>query len=242
MTGRMHKVNVIRLGIDKFVAHHRRLCRHSNAPGVSTGLPPSLAHAVGLVCSVFSALPTAAQPIAGGQAAEYARIVLARPLFTKDRRPPSGATGAAAVADETLPRLSGIVIAAAYRRAIFDGNGRPKAYREGDRVGRYTILAIGKQQVTLAGPDGEQAIGLSFGANRPTALTTPPVPPGPSILDRLNSHAPYRPVMPHLPTPEEFQARMDQPPQANDQPPQANDQPPQANDQPPQANGQPVPN
>ena len=154
----------------------------------------------------------------GEHATQDAGLILARPLFAKDRRPPPQPRGSAAASAETLPRLSGIVVTASYRRAIFDRQGHPAACREGDRIGPYTILAIAGQQVTLAGPDGRRVVGLSFDSNRPGSGFASVTPPSPSIMDRLNSHVPYRPVMPKMPTSEEFIARMTQQAQQAQQP------------------------
>ena len=207
----MHKVNVIRLGIDNFVADHCSVYRRVNTRRTRAAAALRLMAGLAAVCAGWTPPAVAAQP-GRSHAAADAAIVLARPLFAKDRRPPPEPRGLEAARSDRLPRLSGIVIAAAYRRAIFDGNGHPATYREGDRIGPYIILAIGSQRVTLTGPDGRQDIGLSFDSNRSAGSAAPVALSGPSILDRLNSRVPYRPAMPKLPTNEAFIARMTQPP------------------------------
>ena len=208
MGKRMHKVNVIRLGIEKFVSNH---CSHSLAAWIAIFSLP-LPAAFGRQNVDDNAHPKTAYPLRPGEhAPQDAGIILERPLFATTRRPPPGPRESAAGPADTMPRLSGIIIAASYRRAIFDGNGHPTAYAEGDRVGRYEIVAIGQQQVTVNGPDGQKAISLSFDANRPLAGGAA-TPPGPSILDRLNSHAAFHPVMPKMPTLESLMAHVAQPP------------------------------
>ncbi len=199
----MHKVNVIRLGIEKFVADHCSVYPARNMPA---------RYLLAVALWAVSATGTA-QARPAGLAAQDAQVILARPLFAQNRRPPPGPKTPSSGQGAAPPRLSGIVIAARSRHAIFDAGGHPAALGEGDRIGLYVVRAIGPQQVVLDGPNGPQALGLSFDSNRPTATTAPYFPPsGPSILDRLHSHVPFHPPMPHLPTPEEFVARMAQPP------------------------------
>ncbi len=138
----------------------------------------------------FARPQTAIEPSRRGHAGDDAKIVLARPLFSIHRRPTQGGLRPNSSQSMNLPRLSGIIIAASYRRAIFDGNGKELAGGIGDHIGPYSILAIAPRQVTVGGPYGVQALTLSFGAYQP------PPPAGPSILDRLNSQRFRPPPMP----------------------------------------------
>ena len=123
-----------------------------------------------------------------GPVPDYAAIVLARPLFSIHRRPAVEAARAVSGRAAGLPRLSGIVVAASYRRAIFDGDGKPLEGGVGDHVGPYAILSITPRQVTVTGPAGFQTLTLRFGPNQAA-----PPPAGPSILDRLRSQQ-FRPA------------------------------------------------
>ncbi len=150
-----------------------------------------------VVASQPSARPARAviPPGAKGSTGPNARTVLARPLFSVHRRPAVDPRQPSLVAGAALPRLSGIVITATARRAIFAGDGRPRSGSVGDRIDGYTIVAIGPQAVTVAGPAGTHVLSLSFDANR---VASPFANPHPSILDQLNSQR-FRP--PLLPTP-----------------------------------------
>lgn len=77
--------------------------------------------------------------------------ILARPLFSPDRRPIESARGVAG-----LSRLSGIVVAGTRRLAIFAGaaGGRAVIAEEGARIGRYEVRSITDTGVTVVGPDG----------------------------------------------------------------------------------------
>ncbi len=91
---------------------------------------------------------------------------LARPLFVPDRRPvPQAAAGVDVVGG--WPRLSGIIIMSAGRRAIFDGpsGGKPDVVAEGARVGRYLVQSISVGEVVLVGPDGRHSLRPSFDLN-----------------------------------------------------------------------------
>ncbi len=102
--------------------------------------------------SFHASVPDAAQE---GRPAAMVSGILRRPLFRADRRP-----APAAVPDAPplppLPRLSGIVVTASARRAIFVGgpDGKPVAAAEGDRFGPVRVARIGAQEVVVVGPDG----------------------------------------------------------------------------------------
>ena len=89
-------------------------------------------------------------------AGSSAETVLARPLFTPGRRPPTPgqvAVGPAPAADKGLPRMTGILIDGESRRAIFVGpeGGRPVVVAEGGRVGGFVVQKIDPQSVTVSG-------------------------------------------------------------------------------------------
>lgn len=98
------------------------------------------------------------------------RDILARPLLHPSRRPPVPAGAAAAVAGPAgaeLPRLAGVLIGPAGRRAIFaPAAGKPLVLAEGQSLGRYTIRSIAAGGVVLAGSEGSRTL-------RPTHLGAP---------------------------------------------------------------------
>ena len=79
--------------------------------------------------------------------------ILRRPLFRAGRRP-----APAAVPDPPppLPRLSGIVVTASARRAIFAGGkeGKPVVAAEGETLGPVKVARISAREVVVTGPDG----------------------------------------------------------------------------------------
>ena len=85
--------------------------------------------------------------------------VLRRPLFRADRRPAPAAPDASSP-PLPLPRLSGIVVTASARRAIFAGgkDGRPVAAAEGESVGPVRVARIGAREVVMVGPDGAHVL------------------------------------------------------------------------------------
>ena len=95
---------------------------------------------------------------------QWAKTMLARPLFNRDRRP-SADTPVANASSPKLPRLTGVVVIPAGGFAIFAGlNGdKPIVAREGDQVGDAVIEAIVAGQVTLRGPGGLAVLHPSFG-------------------------------------------------------------------------------
>lgn len=125
---------------------------------------------------------------------DWVAIILDRPLFNVSRRPPPGAA-AAASRGTGLPRLSGILVAASQRRAIFAGpaGSKPVVIAEGAKLGGYTVQSIGGGQVTLAGPAGTVVLRPAFDAAAPSPATAVPdlfVPEQAdrqSLLDRVRN-------------------------------------------------------
>lgn len=126
----------------------------------------------------------AASPAAADRVAQVAGI-MARPLFEPGRRPAANAPVAApAPAVRTVPRVTGVLVSAADRSAIFAAPGASAATvaREGGRVGEYTVQRIAAGQVTLMGPEGPLMLRPAFDRNRPSPAQPPapaPVPPPP---------------------------------------------------------------
>jgi len=141
--------------------------------------------------------PVAAPTPAGldiGMVRSAAAATTARPLFTRDRRPPTAReVQAAPAAVEQLPRLAGIVVGPDGRRAIFaDGAGRMRAAAEGTRVGPFAIKSISPGQVTVTTREGEQLVRPSF-ASAPPGSGRPPSLPPPDGASQMTSPPASRP-------------------------------------------------
>jgi hypothetical protein len=109
----------------------------------------------------------------------WAASSLARPLFNPDRRPVAVAQ-AGSNATAALPRLSGIMITEAGRRAIFAATGaaKPQVVVEGDTVGGNLVRSISVEEVVLVGPDGPHRLHLAFDRQSPGAAMMPPIVAG----------------------------------------------------------------
>lgn len=105
----------------------------------------------------------------------WAATSLARPLFNADRRPVAAAAGSNAA--DALPRLSGIMITQAGRRAIFaaTGAGKPLVVVEGGTVGGNLVQSITLGEVVLIGPDGPHRLHLAFDREVPGTAMVPPI-------------------------------------------------------------------
>ncbi len=82
--------------------------------------------------------------------------MLARPLFSQNRRPPADTSLLVAGPLESLPRLSGVIVSPVGGFAIFANTegGKPIVVEEGGHIGSAVIEAIAAGQVTLRGPNG----------------------------------------------------------------------------------------
>jgi hypothetical protein len=125
--------------------------------------------------------PPPAEPLAPAARAERGprsdamlAEILARPLFSATRRPPTkteAPTGDSGLADT---RLAGIVTAPGRRFAIFAPNGaKPLVVNEGDTVSGWHIERITPQEVSLSGPSGTKTLQPKIDPN----LVPPPPPP-----------------------------------------------------------------
>jgi hypothetical protein len=108
-----------------------------------------------------------------GRHAAWLREILARPLFSANRRPAEGGM-------RGLPRLTGTVLAGPERLAIFAGGDHPIVARVGGHVGAYEVSAITELGVTVSGPDGTTLIKPAFDPGRPAASTPPATAPQPA--------------------------------------------------------------
>ena len=109
-------------------------------PAVQAVAPPRVARG-----------PQAQTRMAARDIEGWAGTILARPLFSVSRKPPKPAAVHSAGAQEGLPRLSGIMIFAGVKRAIFapDGGGKPLVLAEGASLADTSIRLIQPGEVVL---------------------------------------------------------------------------------------------
>jgi hypothetical protein len=110
-----------------------------------------------------SVRPTILPPARGLDASHDAEKILARPLFTMDRRPANETSGA--VASTTPPRLSAIMLSGDDRRVMFDDGGKPLLVRVGGRAGPYVVQSIAPDRILVLAGDGLHTL-------RPTPIPT----------------------------------------------------------------------
>ena len=147
------------------------------------------------VAEVRPAVPATAVsvPVAGPAADPspgWVAEILARPLFSPDRRPVAAAVVVGGPAAPGLPRLAGVMVTPAGRRAIFAGAGasdKPLALAEGGRIGAFVISRIDDGAVTVTGPDGARVIRPSFATGAEAAAIEKAVPPDGARLQLLGS-------------------------------------------------------
>jgi len=102
-----------------------------------------------------------------------ASSILRRPLFRAERRPTLPAVSGAPQSP-ALPRLSGIVVTASARRAIFAASegGKPVVVAEGESFGPFRVARIGAQEVAVIGPGGARML---HPAPLPVSERLPPI-------------------------------------------------------------------
>jgi hypothetical protein len=137
------------------------------------GAPPA-----GVTSSPPPAAPAAspASAPAVDREREWVATVLARPLFSPDRRPSPEAAAVATAGPNGLPRLTGTLVAPFERSAIFAAAGRdPIVVHEGARIDAYTVMSIEAGQVRLRGPEGTRILHPTFqpGADKTTGGSVP---------------------------------------------------------------------
>lgn len=116
-----------------------------------------LSHAGGEVSSLPPLEAVPARTLSPFSPAHAVEVILSRPLFLPGRRMRGG--GMFAHGDDTLPRLTGIVVAPGRKVAVFQpATEKPKALAEGDSIGGWTIQKIDHQQVVLQKSGGTMTI------------------------------------------------------------------------------------
>ena len=129
-----------------------------------------------------ASLPPAPPAAAAAQTTAWAATTLARPLFRPDRRPAVPGASSPAAAEEPLPRLTGIMVTAEGRSAIFAGKPQPVVLREGGRLGTFTVHTIEAGLVTLRGPDGQRELRPSFDGTQAAQTLPVSLPPLPGAV------------------------------------------------------------
>jgi hypothetical protein len=99
-----------------------------------------------------------------GSPDQWEAVVLARPLFSPDRRPGRGPGAGAAGADPTLPRLAGIIASPAEAVAIFQGAGgaKPVVAQHGGMVDGWKVMTIAVDEVILRKANNQVALMPQF--------------------------------------------------------------------------------
>jgi hypothetical protein len=149
------------------------------------GLATTLAWELGAVASPGAQIaprPRAAVATAPAAAApdhtrEWIVAILARPVFSPDRRPVAAmASATGGRRPEGLPRLSGVLVGPFGRSAIFAADGgKPLVVNEGGRIGAWTVRTIDVGTVEVSGPGGAHTMHPSFASSpaSPPGATTP---------------------------------------------------------------------
>ena len=121
--------------------------------------PPTSVDPVGWLAEV-SPVP-ASGDVPSDQASRRVATILARPLFSPNRRPDKVASDGARTG---LARLTGIIVSSAGKSAIFAGAAGSKAavVGEGARIGLYLIESIDAGGVTIVGPNGQRVLHPTF--------------------------------------------------------------------------------
>ena len=124
----------------------------------------------------------------------WVATILARPLFSRDRRPADAKVAEGSAGGEGLPRLTGIAISPIERSAIFAGlsGGKPIVVGEGGSVAGFTVKVIEPGAVQVVGPGGPRTLAPAFDPTPRTAASDnqPPV---------LRPRFPGLPLQPGIP-------------------------------------------
>ena len=150
-----------------------------------------LAHSSSSTAVAPSSRATAATAsLSPGPVQDWTRSILARPLFSPSRRPPS-----VTVSGPERPRLAGIILGPGDKKAIFAGSGTARGVVAaiGQQAGAWRVLAIDASGVRVMGPDGVRLLHPSRDPSGRETDAPPPLPEHPSILDLLRNR--------NLPTP-----------------------------------------
>jgi hypothetical protein len=140
-----------------------------------------LAAGVGVVLETAAVVPDAASspeplrrdvappvqaPAKDATASDLAAIILERPLFSPQRRPPMPVLAVVAPAPpptaasppEWTWRLAGIMGGPGRREALFIRAGEKRTASEGQEIDGWTLTAVRRDSVTISRADGEKTI------------------------------------------------------------------------------------
>jgi hypothetical protein len=132
-----------------------------------TGLPPTItAQPVASIKGVPPSADAISLETADGTGTRRVATILARPIFSPDRRPIEH--GVQAVTPG-LTRLAGVIVSPLGKTAIFAAfvGGKAIAVGEGGRVGAFFVEAIEAGVVLVTGPGGQQLLRPTFDAGVP---------------------------------------------------------------------------
>lgn len=120
------------------------------------------------------AAAAASASIRPDQTEQLVETVLARPLFSPNRRPPATASG-----NSGMPRLSGIVLSPAGRTAIFQPASGKRAIvvGKGETVDGWIVQDIATDAVTLARANEAMTLRPKFDAGQTAVAASTPAPP-----------------------------------------------------------------
>jgi hypothetical protein len=125
------------------------------------GLDPDIA--VATQPAAPSAVTPAERSTAPASPEIFVDRILARPLFTANRQPARQESGSVRSGTVSLRRrLTGVVIEAATREAVFAGEGRARGsvVREGDDIEGWTVEAVTAEGVTVRSAGGSENLPL----------------------------------------------------------------------------------
>jgi hypothetical protein len=189
-------------------------------------LPPALLSAAFLCAAITEMLATpvavhvappriarasaAVAPVRAADTGHEGETILARPLFTANRRPAAAKTGT--VATKTPPRLSAILISSSGKAVLFDDGGKPLIVHEGGRAGPYVVMSISADRIGVMSPEGQRTLRPTpipsdqSGDNPATGSTEPAQ--GLSLLQQLQRGQVPHYAVPPPPTIQNLIARM----------------------------------
>ena len=107
--------------------------------------------------------------------AEQVATILARPLFSPERRPAD--VPPVATVEPPIPRLTGTIVGPFGHHAVFAVDGRQVDRTEGDEIAGWTVLDIGNGFASLRHADQPDVVRLVVTTDAAQRV----VAPGPSI-------------------------------------------------------------
>ncbi len=139
-----------------------------------------------------AAVAAAPPQVAPDHTGEWLATILARPVFSPDRRPATAIASTPGVrSPEGLPRLSGVLVGPFGRSAIFAADGRkPLVVGEGGHIDAWTVRTIDADEVEVSGPGGASRLRPSFASSSAVQAGAGPVGPAGATMPRLRIGSP----------------------------------------------------